>query len=280
MSEKSIVDNTPEPRTRAGLARDLRHLGVQPGMVLLLHSALSQLGWVNGGPVAVIQALQDVLTAEGTLVMPTHSGDCSDPAEWQNPPIPQSWHQQVRDTMPAFDPRLTPTRGMGRIAELFRTWPDVVRSYHPQMSFAAWGRHAQQITADHSLPFGMGENSPLARVYDLGGYVLLLGVGYANNTSFHLAEYRVPGIKRIQLGSPMLVNETLGNGRSEWTTYEDVDIDAEDFPQIGAAFEQTHSVQTGRVGSAECKLFLQVTAVDFAEQWMLQHRVRRNPRNN
>src|SRR5690349_7103098 len=60
------------------------------------------------------------------------------------------------------------------------------------VSFAAWGRHALPITANHALDYGLGEHSPLARLYDLDGSVLLLGVGYERRTSLHLAEYRAP----------------------------------------------------------------------------------------
>lgn len=264
MGEAETIQGLDSPRTRYSLANDLRRLGLKPGMTVLVHSSLKSLGWVNGGPMAVIQALQDVLTPAGTLVMPAHSSDLSDPAGWQNPPVPQSWHDLVRDTMPAYDPRLTPTRGMGRIAELFRTWPDVRRSDHPQVSFAAWGQQAEFVTAGHELAHSLGETSPLARVYDLAGYVLLLGVEYDSNTSFHLAEYRAGRNKLSLSGSPV-----VRNGRRQWITYDDIEFHDELFPQIGADMEdQTDIVTIGQVGSATGRFYNQRAGVDFATNWL------------
>ncbi len=267
MGELETIQRASYPLTRQIVAEDLRTLGVKRGMTLLVHSSLSALGWVNGGPVAVIQALMDVLTPQGTLVMPAHSGDLSDPAEWANPPVPQSWQTIIRDTMPPFDPRLTPTRGMGRIAELFRTWPDVQRSNHPQVSFAAWGKEAAFVTGNHGLRYGLGETSPLARVYDLAGSVLLLGVGYGNNTSFHLSEYRVPNPPLMTNAAPV-----WENGQRTWANFSDVVLNDDPFPAIGADFEQVHGVAVGLVGLATCRLFAQRTAVDFAVQWLTDHR--------
>jgi len=189
-SENSAIARAERPNTRESLAVDLRALGVAQEMTLLVHASLSALGWVAGGPVAVVQALIDAVTPQGTLVMPANTADNSDPADWLYPPVPEAWWPIIRAQMPGFDPAITPTRMMGRIAETFRTWPGTVRSGHPQASFSAWGREAQVIIANHSLEFSLGETSPLARIYERDGWVLLLGVGHGSNTSFHLGEYR------------------------------------------------------------------------------------------
>lgn len=263
MSEWEAVAAVAEPGTRESLAVDLRALGLAPGMTVIVHSSLSSLGWVCGGPVAVIQALMDVITPAGTLVMPAHSGEYSDPALWANPPVPAEWYPVIREAMPLFDPRFTPTRGMGAIAEAFRSWPDVLRSDHPQVSFAAWGRHARVLTAGHSWDYPLGEGSPLARIYDLDGWVLLLGVGHGNNTSLHLGEHRAPGRRPAVNGAP-----ALERGCKVWKAIADIEIDSDVFPELGTDFERAHPVRLGKVGSADCRLFRQRLAVDFAVSWL------------
>ncbi len=202
--ESAVIAISETPQTRQSLAADLRVLGVQAGMTLLVHSSLSKVGYVPGGAISLILALQDVLTPDGTLVMPAFSSHLSDPAQWKNPPVPEAWWQIIRDHTPAFDPAITPTRGIGILPELFRTFPNVRRSYHPMDSFSAWGKHAEYITADHSLAHGLGDGSPLAKLYALDGYTLMIGTTYETNTIFHLGEYRAPNPPLTQQGSPIL----------------------------------------------------------------------------
>lgn len=268
MGEHAAVERVDEPATISSLASDLRALGIQAGDEVLVHASLSAIGWVCGGPQAVVDALRAVITDSGTLVMPTHTGQYTDPATWSNPPVPAEWITTIRESMPPFRPAVTPTRGMGAISECFRTYPDVVRGAHPEVSFAAWGRDAEGAVTDHGFDYGLGEDSPLARLYDRDGFVLLLGVGHDVNTSLHLAEYRAD----VQTDSVENVAPVLENGQRKLIEYEDIATDTDDFPELGAAFESEVGLTSGTVGSADAKVLSQPALVDFAIEWFEANR--------
>lgn len=267
MSEAELMAQTETPRTRASLADDLRQVGVVAGQVLVLHSSLKAIGWVAGGPVAVLLAFQDVLTDAGTLIVPTHTADRTDPAGWKSPPVPADWVRIIRESVPAFDPALTPSRDMGIIAETFRTWPNVYRSQHPHVSFAAWGRHADQITRGHQLGWSMGEGSPLARAYALGAKTLLLGTRQC--TSLHLAEAFSGTASQCTQAAAV-----YQNGERAWVEFPDWVYSTELFAEVVDAFSTKQGIQPGRVGNAETLFLDQRALVDYATDFFHQH-----PRN-
>jgi aminoglycoside 3-N-acetyltransferase len=270
MAEQGAIDQSTRPATVSSLAADLRALGLDSGMTVMVHSSLSGLGYVAGGARAVVTALLDVLGENGTLAMPTHSSDLTDPESWSNPPVPESWWDEMRAEMPAYDPVLTPTRLMGAIVECFRHVPGVRRSAHPTVSAAAFGPNAEQLVAHHELAHGLGESSPQARLYELDGHILLLGVTHANNTSLHLAEYRAvaSGAGEVTATSPVVID-----GRRQWVTYANLDESTfEDsdvaFPRLGEAFAATGAESVGPVGAGIGRLMRARGLVDFATAWM------------
>ena len=258
----------PAPHTRATLGADLHALGVRPGGVLLLHASYRSLGFVAGGVHAVIEALLDTLGPDGTLVVPTHTSDNSDPAGWRNPPVPQPWWPVIREQAPPFDPLRTPSQWMGVIAENVRTWPGSMRSDHPQVSFAALGAQAATIVADHQLDDALGERSPLGAINRLDGTVLLLGCGHDSNTSLHLSEWRQTSPHRAVEGARV----RQPDGTSRWSTWTDTVADAGDFERLGADFEAAVPISIGPVGNATARLMSQRAAVEFGTAWIAAHR--------
>jgi aminoglycoside 3-N-acetyltransferase len=264
MGEQETIGASERPVTATSLAADLRRLGVEPDMTLMVHTSLSRLGFVVGGEQAVVDALLDALGPAGTLMMPTHSTGLTDPAGWRNPPVPDSWWEIIRAAMPAYDRDLTPTRDMGVVAEHFRHRRGVRRSDHPTVSAAAVGPNAATLVDGHQLDRGLGEGSPQARLYDLDGHVLLLGVGHANNTSLHLSEYRsVPADHPLaHQRSPVHID-----GERVWVDHDEIDED-NDFDRIGADFAATGRQRSGAVGAGTAHLMRCREIVDFATDWL------------
>ncbi|MDH3269930.1 MAG: AAC(3) family N-acetyltransferase [Gemmatimonadota bacterium] len=158
------------------LARQLLSLGVEPGGVLLVHTSFRALRPVDGGPGGVIVGLREALGPEGTLVMPSWSAE-------RGPPFDPSRSESAPD--------------LGVVASVFWKLPNVRRSDHPH-AFAAIGPRATDVLRDPlPLPPHRPE-SPVGRVHELDGQVLLLGVDHDADTTIHLAEvvggapYRVP----------------------------------------------------------------------------------------
>ena len=175
----------------------------------------------------------------------------------------------IRKNWPAYDKALTPTNTMGAVAEMFRSWPGAIRSDHPARSVAAFGKNAEYLTTDHDLSNIFGDTSPIGKLYELDGKVLLIGVDYDKNTSIHLADVRAeyPGKHNCIEHSAI-----MENGERVWKAYETLFVDGEDFNDIGAAFENAHSVNAVKLGNAEIKLMKQRELVDFAVEWIENNR--------
>jgi aminoglycoside 3-N-acetyltransferase len=257
---------------RQSAIEDLIKLGLRQGQTALIHASMRAIGSMEGGASAVVDALRIVLGQEGTLVVPTGTPNNSDSSRAYLSNVAgmtTDQRRRYRKAMPAFDPKTTPSAGMGILAEIVRTTSGAIRSIHPQTSFAALGPRANEITGHHDPRCHLGEQSPLRRLYDLDAWILLLGVGYQCCSAFHLAEYRY---------APRMPRRTyrcvvLRNNQPQWWQYSDAQLDDSDFYELGSDLDRTKIPLRGTVGRADCRLLPIRPTVDYAVGWLRHHRL-------
>lgn len=258
------------PHTRASLAADLRRLGLAAGDLVLVHAAFRRVGPVLGGPDTLIAALRDVVGEAGTLAAyvdwHVDHGDLLD-AEGRVRP---EWREHV----PPFDPRTARAiRDHGVLAEFLRTTPGALRSANPGASVAALGARAGWLTADHPLDYGYGPGSPLARLVEAGGRVLVIGAPLDTMTLLHHAEHlaRLPG-KRIRRMEVPFATEagTVWRMVEEFETGEPVVAGlAEDyFAEVVCDFLATGQGREGPVGGAPSVLVDAAPMCAFGVAWL------------
>ncbi|MDE2801337.1 MAG: AAC(3) family N-acetyltransferase, partial [Chloroflexota bacterium] len=215
-----------QPVGIANVTEQLRALGVQPGQTLQVHTAFSTVGPIEGGPIGLIEALRAAIGPGGTLVMPSMSDDDDHP----------------------FDPQMTPCLGMGVTADTFRRLPGVLRSDNPH-AFAAVGPLASRIVAPHSLSLPHGLDSPVGRVYELGGHVLLLGIDHTSNTTIHLGEH----LAGVRYRRPKHLT-VLQDGVPTRFEYGEIDHCCERFALVDGWLDEAGQQRRGVVGRGEARL--------------------------
>ena len=164
---------------RADISRALVDLGIRSGDVAFVHSSLTAFGHVEGGPDAVIDAVFDAVGPAGTVLMPTYvpTGD---------------WIEYARSGV-IFEPTTAPST-VGKITEVFRQRPGVLRSLHPTHSTAGFGHLAEEFLADHhTSPTPCGPGSPLWKLVHEGGKVVHLGSPFGSMTVVHPVEDEMEG---------------------------------------------------------------------------------------
>lgn len=236
---------------------------------------MRSVGPILGGPNEMIEALLESVGRSGTVVMYV---DWEDGAQRYTRTDRESTLTPAEmDAWPAFDPgKARADRSYGILPEFLRTWPTARRSGNPGASMAAVGGRAEWICADHPLDYGYGPGSPLAKLVEARGAVLLLGSPIENVTLLHFSEHmaRIPN-KRVIRYQEKLIRD----GQPAWVEIEEFDTSD---PVVAAAPEDhfdrlmrdylgQHEVSTGTVGNARAYLFEADPLHRFAVAWLEQH---------
>ena len=233
------------------LTNELSELGIEKGSTLMVHSSLSSMGLVEGGADTVVDSLLTSLGKEGTLVVPTFTY----PADY-----PDS-----RDPDWIFDPASTHS-GMGAITNAARKRTGAFRSIHLWHSVAAIGPLANTIV-NSGTSSAWDSESPMAWVFNNGGWILMLGVPYQNLTAIHVWEVEIKVDYREDYDVHRRLRQQDGNLVPLVSRVHDRKNDhpGSDFNRFGEQLESLGKVKRGSVGNAVGRLFKAEDAYNLAK---------------
>lgn len=221
--------------TQEQLATGFRAIGLGTADSLIVHSSLRSLGYVEGGADTVLDALLEVIGPEGNLMLPTFN---------YTRPLPE----------PYYGPATTPGR-TGLIPETGRQRPSAIRSLHPTHSVAVIGPDAVELTRDHLAGRAFGIGSPIDRLAQMGGKVLLLGVGHVSNSMIHVAEEYAGLPKASAYPEPLPSAKVLMPDGTERVHPLDTSCSCSaSFGGAELALRQEHLVRDARFGSCLAQL--------------------------
>ena len=216
-----------KPVTREDIVFSLRQMDIRPGDVLLVHSALSSIGYVQGGAETVVDALLEAVGSEGTVAVSTLTG-------WFSP----------------FDAQRSPS-AVGEISETLRRRKGALRSLHPVHSVAAIGRQAAFITEGHErCKTGCGRGTPYDKIRRLGGKTVLLGVDMDRNTVMHALEEEIDAryLRTLDIVAPTYLSP------QQTFTLEKFPPGHRDFLCITPVLRREGAMIEGKIGSAVVKV--------------------------
>lgn len=246
--------------TRNDLSAGFETLGLMPGDVVLVHSSYKSFGEVEGGPQTVVDALMDVLTKEGTLIMPTFNFNFNKGEAW--------------------DVRNTPSH-MGVLTEVVRKNPASRRVFHPFYSFAILGKLKDELTKTRYKD-SYGKESIFMQLRKLDAKIIIIGLSYTHSMTFfhHIEQMEGVDYRFIKEFTGQVTDE-LGN------TYEDTftmlvrNIDKGVITQVdpmGEVLEKRGVVKVSTIGEAAVKIMkanevYRVTAEEMKKDPTLMYQI-------
>lgn len=252
--------------TQSRLIADLKMLGVEAGQTVMVHGSVKSVGEVLGGPNVILQALFDALGSDGTVMM--YVG-WEDMPETMDNLMPADCAIRLKE-WPMFDLRTSrAVREHGILAECLRTWPNACRSNNPEASMVGCGARAAWLVEGHSLNYGYGPESPLAKLVQVGGKVLMLGAPLDTITLLHHAENlaKLRNKNVVHYSCPMKIDD-----HRVWIDFEDYNTGKPHadytFEQIAQCYMAMNEIKSWGVGNAKSYLFDAAALTAFAVEWL------------
>jgi aminoglycoside 3-N-acetyltransferase len=246
--------------TKNDLVIGFKKTGLTAGDVVLVHSSYKSLGQVDGGPQAVVDALLEVITPIGTLIIPTFNFNFNKGEPW--------------------DVRTTPSH-MGVLTEIVRLNPESRRVFHPFYSFAIMGKLKDELTKVRYKD-SYGPDSIFMQLRKMDAKVMVIGLSYTHSMTFfhHIEQMEGVDYRFIKKFTGLVTDETGKTYEDTFTMLvRDVDLGVQtEVDPMGKVLEKRGVVTIHKIGEAEVKIMkanevYRVTAEEMKKKPGLMYRI-------
>lgn len=248
---KKLTNNTVIPNLiyKQDVKKALMTMGIRKGMVVLLEAKGNCKDYLLGGEQALIEAIMEVVGYEGTIIVSTFTPQLLDPSQSEEK-ITRSLWKDIRKYSTGFDLKLTMPLKENYLAHQFLRNEGVIRSYHPLYSFAVWGKYAKLICDKHPLHFGLNEDSPLGRLLDFQGKIILFNQDIDDSIGIKYNLY-----KNIQLPIRIVSAPILINHRTLWKDMLDVQYNTTHIEKLISGLKSEEKGQCCKVGDVMLSVY-------------------------
>ncbi|MFP4479174.1 MAG: AAC(3) family N-acetyltransferase [Candidatus Izemoplasmatales bacterium] len=184
--EKTIQESK-RPLTKEDLIKALKSLGLHAQSKVEVHASLSAFGFIVNKQYDIIDALIEIIT-KGVIIMPAHTGEMTNPRDWEKPPVPKDWIPVIEENRKPFDPQTFLPERIGIIGKTFLLYPGVQRTLHPEVSLSVYNK----TNDPHWLDHGFDDRDlihPLYKLVEENGHILMMGTDFYTCSSIHLSEF-------------------------------------------------------------------------------------------
>lgn len=238
---------------KSEIEQSLRDVGIQSGIALEVHSSLSSFGFIENGPHAIIEALQNIITGDGTIIMPSFLLSKSAPLtekdialgiERKNKFLSED-HSEETD--------------MGIIADTFRNSENVItgKGLH---RFSAWGRKAKEYTEDFNI------------FLNDDGSAILIGADITSLSAMHYVEYNIP--ENIWPELFPLHNQEIDKyyDRKQWFIKErGVSKYHKGWYKVQKEAIDNGIILQNQIGKSQCMFFKVNEVIKIYEKWIIKN---------
>ena len=230
--------------SREDIIKQLKNMNASRNSVVLMHSSMRAVGAVEGGVRGLLDILIEYFTDEGGLFcVPTHT--------WRN----------IGKDKPTLDMTLCES-DVGAFSVVALESGLGVRSENPTHSMVVFGdrKKAEEFVKDEVyITSPTPKNGCHGKLYDMDGYVLLVGVGQERNTYLHCVGEMLELPNRMLVDGKIKTTVKRADGKTverelDWYDQKTLGDISTKFPKYSVPFRYHGCVIDGFIGNAPTQL--------------------------